>query len=330
MPARALRAPGSTDAPSLTSVTIGGPPDELEHHRLAEFRCAPWTHEQGVDPIGSTATFDALVLVEVPLPWPHDVSELPLLAGRSAPGVRVMAVVPEVVRPGNAVRVVHHRRLRTNHLAGVDHLAAPGQVADLLDALLAAPMDDSSHLPTADGEAPPEVLVCAHGRRDPCCGRFGTLLHNELGDLPRDVRVWRCSHTGGHRFAPTAITLPDGRAWAYADLPLLEAVISRSGPVSALVAADRGTSALDSWAQVAERAVFQQLGWAWFDQDLTEARTKVAPDGRTAEVHLAWEGGQADAVVEVLREIPVLVCGEPPERATKVSLELGLRSFTMG
>lgn len=313
-------------ARTLARVTT---PEGAERHRHADFRCAPWTQAQGVDPVGSTATFDVLLLVEVPLPWPHDVSELPLLADRAAPGTRIMAVVPEVVRDDGTVRVSHHRRVRTNHLAGVDHLVAPAEVPTLLDALLADPTADSGGLPSAVGAAPPEVLVCAHGRRDPCCGRFGTLLFNELGDLPGGIRVTRCSHTGGHRFAPTVITLPDGRGWAFADLALIESVVARSGDLPAVLEADRGTSALGSWAQAVEREVFRAVGWGWLDLDLTEARTEVAEDGRSAAVHLAWAGGRADAVVEVRRQIPVLVCGEPPEMAKKTSAELGLRELRL-
>lgn len=300
-----------------------------EHPHDPEFRCAPWTQAQDVDPIGSAGSFDAVVLVEWPLPWPRDVSEIPALAPAAArPGARLMTVVP---RPDHAadgrLRVVHRRRVRTNHLPGVDHRVPMADIPALLATLLEDPLTDSAHRSSAVGEAPPEVLVCAHGRRDPCCGRWGTLLHLELAARWTDVRVWRCSHTGGHRFAPTAITLPDGRAWAYVDADLLDGVVRRTADVHALAAHDRGTTGLGMWAQPVERALFEEHGWPWLEQHITRAETTLAEDGKSAEVTLEWEGGQARGQVEVTRVLPVLECGKPPEQAKKSAPELKLTAL---
>jgi hypothetical protein len=296
------------------------------------YRCSPWTRAQGVDPVGSAPSFDALVLVEWPLPWPHDVADIPELASASAtPGVRVMTVVPRHDDGGDGLtRVVHHRRVGVNRLVGVDHRVPRAEVPALLEVLAADPLGDHSSRSSAVGAAPPEVLICGHGRRDACCGRWGTLLHVELVARPLgDTRIWRCSHTGGHRFAPTAITLPDGRAWAYADVDLLEGVVRRAVPTAHLAAHDRGTSGLDPWAQVVERAMFERTGWAWLDRE-ADASVELDDAGRAATVRLRWRdpdgsSGSVEGRVEVARTLPVLVCGEPPEHATKTSPEYALR-----
>jgi hypothetical protein len=202
-------------------------------------------------------------------------------------------------------------------------------VPELLAQLLDEPLADSSSLPTADGPAPAEVLVCGHGRRDPCCGRWGTLLHAELAALETEVRVWRCSHTGGHRFAPTAITLPDGRAWAFADAPLIGGVLERTADVASIVPHHRGTSALGMWGQALEGAVLERLGWAWLDVEHVDHTTEVAADGRSARVTMSWVGGHAEATVTVRQEYPVLVCGEPVEAARKSAYELGVEAFSL-
>ena len=296
------------------------------------FRCSPWTQGQGVDPIGSATTFDALLLVEWPLPWPADVSEIPALASAAADGrARVMTVVPRADQgeDDGLVRVVHHRRVGSHRLAGVDHRVPFDDVPALLEQLLAAVDHDSGDWPSAVGAAPPEVLVCAHGRRDPCCGRWGTLLHVELAARWSDVRVWRCSHTGGHRFAPTAITLPDGRSWAYVDVDLLEGVVRRTATMQALAAHDRGNGGLAMWAQPVERALFERVGWGWLDHAVTSVEVRVADDAASAHVELRWRApdgtpGRAAAEVAATRLMPVLVCGQPPEAATKSSPELAL------
>ena len=57
--------------------------------------------------------------------------------------------------------------------------------------------------------AKPLLLVCTHGSRDRCCGREGGALFQRLFREAPDM-VWQSSHLGGHRFAPTALSLPDG------------------------------------------------------------------------------------------------------------------------
>lgn len=65
----------------------------------------------------------------------------------------------------------------------------------------------------------PQVMVCTHGKYDKCCAKFGgevvrTLrMLNEKHGGPLDI--WESSHLGGHRFAGTLLTFPQGRAYGY-------------------------------------------------------------------------------------------------------------------
>lgn len=52
-------------------------------------------------------------------------------------------------------------------------------------------------------------LVCTNGRRDRCCARSGMALFQGLVAYVGDT-VWQSTHLGGHRFAPTVLTVPDG------------------------------------------------------------------------------------------------------------------------
>lgn len=309
------------------------------------YRCAPWTRAQGADPIGSALTCDTLVLIEVPPPWPRDVGELPAFASLLRHGLRrtrLLAVrpaadpggpaapdaLPAGDRPGApGVRVTIWRRAAGGQLGGTDHVVPAAGLAGGVAALLAAPAADPAGRPE-----PAEVLLCGHGARDGCCGRLGTRLALAAAGAWPGVRVRRCSHTGGHRFAPTGFTLPDGRSWGYLDAALLDAIVRRSGPPP-LRGHYRGSTALDSWGQVAERELFERAGWAWLDQQLVSSRTELAPGGRSATVELSWRGpagrGTAAARIAVARELPVLVCGEPPERAAKTGPELALESITI-
>jgi hypothetical protein len=55
----------------------------------------------------------------------------------------------------------------------------------------------------------PLYLVCTNGKRDRCCALWGAAFFRALRPLA-GTAVWQTTHLGGHRFAPTMLTLPDG------------------------------------------------------------------------------------------------------------------------
>lgn len=57
----------------------------------------------------------------------------------------------------------------------------------------------------------PVTLVCTNGKRDICCALEGRKLINAME--ARGEVAWESTHLGGHRFAPTRLTLPDGRIY---------------------------------------------------------------------------------------------------------------------
>ena len=80
--------------------------------------------------------------------------------------------------------------------------------------------------------------------------------------------------------------------------------------------------------------MFEHLGWAWLDCELADVDHQVADDRRSAVVA---SGGttptgaehEAEGTVVVTREVPVLVCGEPPEAAKKSSLEVAVTALSI-
>ncbi|HEV7762737.1 MAG TPA: sucrase ferredoxin, partial [Acidimicrobiales bacterium] len=178
-------------------------------------RCAALARADGYRPGGSAASAAAFVLVETPLPWPKDVADHPLLAPLTPVagehGARLQAVVPEGTTPPGAVRVVVYRRPagglgpfvrfgRHERVVALDRLVT--EVGALLDQAAADPAD-GNRAGEGDGDGPIDVLVCTHGRRDVCCGSDGMRTYAQLAALALPgVRLWRTSHTGGHRFAP--------------------------------------------------------------------------------------------------------------------------------
>lgn len=302
-----------------------------------DLRCSSVSRTLGIDPVGTAGHHQRFLLVEVPLPWPADVTCLPLLAPAAAtPGTRVLAVVGGRAPRRDTVAATVWSRHRTNAMVGTDHVLAATDAGAALAALAAGHPEPA----TVVGPAPPEVVVCGHGSRDRCCGRFGTRLQLAVADRWPGVRVRRGSHTGGHRFAPTGLTFPDGRAWAYLDEAVLDAVVGRAGDPARLAGHDRGWTGADARSQPLERAVLGALGWRWLDAEVTVRSVTPLADPRRSGaadavfVALAWRfpdgaTGEARGRVEVRRRVPVPPCGAPLGVNSKGADELVLRSFEL-
>jgi hypothetical protein len=91
------------------------------------------------------------------------------------------------------------RRLYRFWMAHYEHIQA-------ID-LLAVVADDPKY---ADAKISGSLhLVCTNGNRDKCCAKFGLEIYQEMATHHGD-NVWQTTHLGGHRFAATAVSLPQG------------------------------------------------------------------------------------------------------------------------
>jgi hypothetical protein len=82
--------------------------------------------------------------------------------------------------------------------------------------------------------------------------------------LRRPDQIWECSHTGGHRFAPTGVLLPFGQTFgrlsAQSAVSAVDAATRGRVPAELLGASfDRGRSNLTAPEQAAESAVRQRI-----------------------------------------------------------------------
>lgn len=302
--------------------------------------CAAFARAEHIDPVGTAGSYHGFVLVEIPLPWPHDVgghpSVAPVAAALAQAGLRVQAVVPSPGSTADRRRLAVYTRstgpfrrykLQERSVAERQLTEALTEVATTAGAILpgsSAPSDPEVQRRT-------EVLVCSHGKRDACCGTLGTRLVTSLNGT-NGARVWRTSHTGGHRFAPTAFVLPEGTAWAYLDQALLEGIVGRTLDIEVAAGLYRGCTGLDHPAvQACEREALRTVGWSWLDHrrsgevvDQADGATQVrlehtAPDGTI---------GAFEATVEVTRRLPVPECRQPLEESRKDAPELAVTSFT--
>ncbi|MFN3215723.1 MAG: sucrase ferredoxin [Acidimicrobiales bacterium] len=299
--------------------------------------CADHARGLAVDPGGSAITADVLIGVEVPLPWPKPVFDHPLLHGldraaaEASVAARVLAAVPLDPAASDAAVVAYRRRGAS--MVHSEVRVDPADIAAAVQALLDDPTGTADSGP-AD-RSRPELWVCTQGSHDSCCGRDGTRLAIDVAAAGTDVVVRRVSHTGGHRFAPTALTLPDGRMWGYIDPTLVDQVVHRSGSAAELAERCRGwTGASTGFAQVAERAVFADAGWSLDEasREITvlDSARDASPGTATVQVRATWPDG-AIAIYEVgvatVREVPTIACREPGGLPAKPGREYGVTSL---
>ncbi|MGI9553989.1 MAG: sucrase ferredoxin [Thermodesulfobacteriota bacterium] len=68
------------------------------------------------------------------------------------------------------------------------------------------------------------VLVCTHGSYDSCCGKYGVQVYNEI-QKNSDIKVWRTTHVGSHRFSANLVMLPQGIYYGRVNTENVEEII---------------------------------------------------------------------------------------------------------
>ena len=264
-------------------------------------RCLEFAKANNFDPGGTALHPDVLVLIEVAEPWPKPVGKHPeLLALVKAvnernESVRLLAAIPGESPPrAIAFRPTATGMTRAESPLGTDPSAA-------LATVLEAP---GERIDTATG--PRSILVCTQGSHDICCGEDGARFADQI-ENGTDVELFRVSHTGGHRFSPTAMTLPDGRMWAYLTTDVAEAIFDRDATQVPTVHCRGWWGASTGRAQVAERAVFAELGFVADDLKRSVQIDSADPNLVTVTAgESTWQ-----VTVELGREVPTVSCGAP-------------------
>lgn len=301
-------------------------------------RCSAWARQEQVDAIGTAGSYAGYLLVEWPLPWPKDIADVPELrevaAVCAAKGLRLQGLVVAASRTER--RVILYRRADPIWFARFDRMERASEPAEVANAAVELAGGAPGAGVTGGNDAVDcDVLVCTHGRRDACCGSRGTALANELavtigqpGGLDAGVHVWRTSHTGGHRFAPTAIALPHGTVWAFLDTASLTRIARREGPLDDLLPRYRGCAGIGPRAvQALEREALAQIGWQLLDW---RRRGLVNDDGGLRLEAISPVGEVATWTARALasRALPVPVCGQPLDGTEKTETEVVLQHVT--
>jgi hypothetical protein len=292
--------------------------------------CSVLSKSNGEDPIGTATPCDTWLIAEIPLPWTEErLTTDPVLKQLyslfqevSGQSIQVMpiAIAPdrEYSVPGYT-RVLHYFRPAQSFVQfeRQEFLVAETQLPQLATALFLEP-DQLHHFEPCKQPVRPirDLMVCTHGNVDAACARFGHPIYQTLRESyatqSEHLRVWRCSHFGGHQFAPTLIDLPLGQCWGHLEPDILGTLIQRNQPVTALRKFYRGWSGLSQFEQIVEREIWMQEGWDWLSYSKSGRVLAQDPDHEDwdsdwAEVRLDFSS--SDGSVKGTYESRVEVCG---------------------
>lgn len=244
--------------------------------------CSQLSAERGLPLIGSAGCYDGVLAFELDAPW------TPRLAGSRASdggldaaigriatgarGVRLLALEPREPLPQHArresVRVLHFFKSKGpfGAFSRREYDVRRDDLAASLERLAAGGLAGAEEISGPDGQR--DILVCTHGARDACCGKFGYRLFLEMSasagplhEIHEPLRVWRSSHLGGHRFAPTLLDLPSGRMYGrMTDGDAATVLGGGAALVARLSSIYRGRCALPEAAQIVERELWARAG----------------------------------------------------------------------
>ncbi len=258
--------------------------------------CSASSLEAGDSLIGSAPHRRLWLLLEVDAPWGPKAladSDLP-------PAVREHIEAFLAGTPDAGILFIRQQPAR----AGLRLFLAVGDAR--LPALYALTLERYEDLLSLDfaslaqGERPecrddePLFLICTHGVRDQCCALAGMPMYAALRERVGE-RAWRCSHVGGHRFAPTMVFLPEGLCYGRMPLEALDNVLDRHRAGQLEPRWLRGRSAWPQPAQAAAALLRQRNDLATIDglqlldlQSDGEERWVVTFDapGQTSQVRL--------------------------------------------
>lgn len=264
-------------------------------------RCSTASRTRG-EPLWATAsTVESFLLIEAPGPWgPHalrsrllpDVARAAISDWQRRLGVRALLIR----RPGRTAPGTLNVFVANTRHGWLEATDVADQAAVATLDLERVRGEHGVGLRPYDG---PLLLVCTHGRHDPCCAERGRPLAAALAGTWPEL-LWEASHVGGDRFAGNLVALPRGDYFGGLDLETGPAVVEQylAGRLDA--GFHRGRSSQPWVVQAAVHEARVEAGAFGFD-DVAVAglaaegphwRVSLLVHGRPIEAHVRISSGE--------------------------------------
>ncbi len=270
---------------------------------MNNFFCADYSRQIGEDIIGSATNYQTYILVECPPPWaseafhskwiPENLRFLVEEVKSAKLPVSFLLIANDLSHKINHTTLLIYQK-QEGLSSGYDkqefHLTNIEQVAGVVRKYLCGknPGYEVKNIVTRD------ILICTHGSHDQCCARYGNPFYfhakNTITNLHlENTRIWKSTHFGGHRFAPTAIDLPEGRYYGVLDSESFRAILTRTGDIQCLNQVYRGSGILPPALQILEKELILYYGWDWFNYKISGKILEQSLDNQTILGELTFE-----------------------------------------
>ena len=260
------------------------------------------------EPLYATASrVDHWLLVEYRSLWSHD----------ALPGSGLSEQVKTHLRDQLAAR----RRSRLLFIRSRVRRGVPGLMAyaatsrEGKESLRAVALEHYRDLLEVDfaggaGEAVdhPLLLVCTHGKHDPCCARYGRPLYDALADELEPGWVWQSTHVGGDRFAGNLVCLPHGLYYGRLDGASAATVLDELLAERVYPDPYRGRSCYSFAVQAAERAIRLDTGLNGVDDLRLVAAQRQANGAWTVAMSARGRGVEEVDLREEAGDLVHLTC----------------------
>ncbi|TAE56746.1 MAG: sucrase ferredoxin [Nostocales cyanobacterium] len=270
---------------------------------MNNFFCSDYSRQVGEEIIGSATNYQTYILVECPTPWmteafnskwvPENLRDLAIKTHSSKKSIRFLLIAnDESHRKKETTVLIYHKPegLITGYQKHEFKIPKIEQVAEVVQKWLTGKNTDYQ----IENNITRDILICTHGSHDQCCAKYGNPFYfhakNAISELELNhTRIWRSSHFGGHRFAPTAIDLPQARYYGKLDQDSFKAILTRTGEIQLLENVYRGWGILPNALQVLEREIIFSQGWKWFDNKVAGKILQQSLDNNTILAELSYE-----------------------------------------
>lgn len=283
---------------------------------MSKFFCADAARQAKEDLIGSGTPYQTYVLIECPLPWAANAFESPAVPhclraavekiGQEKRSVRFLLVhrTHSLEKWGTTVLIYQQDQWGFSRGYEKQEFCVQDleQVSQLLDQYFYDEAADDSEQANSrlrkfsqiqHSTATRDILVCTHGSHDKCCAKYGIPFYRaalqslDTGGL-NQIRLWKASHFGGHRFAPTIIDLPEGRYYGRLDPLSWQTILTRTGEMNCLNWVYRGWGILPTAMQVLERELMLLYGWDWYQYGVA-ARMQSWDNSATIQAEIRFQ-----------------------------------------
>ncbi|HLO83715.1 MAG TPA: sucrase ferredoxin [Nostocaceae cyanobacterium] len=267
------------------------------------FFCSDYSRQIGEELIGSATNYQTYILVECPPPWisaafnskwvPDNLRVLVEEVQKAKLPIRFLLIANDESHQVDSTTLLIYQQqecLSQGYKKQEFRLPNIEQVAGVVRKWLSGKNSDYA----IETNITRDILVCTHGNHDKCCARYGNPFYfyasKTIADLKLEhVRLWRSTHFGGHRFAPTAIDFPDGRYYGLLEQESLSAILTRSGDIQCFNQVYRGWGILPPALQILERELMLHHGWEWFNYKVAGKILEQSLDNNTFLAELSFE-----------------------------------------